>query len=141
MEDEWTTVISGDRLVKFTYADLPEGTAFLTAQIAGHAVVYSVILRQLERPFNREGVERHFDYECPPISNWPATRFPAASDEFNDDAGHVVPAVCCGVPSDSVRRLRDATSVVSAETRQRKGLGWLGYNVSLAVWVGDIDTV
>ena len=34
MEDEWTTVISGDRLVKFTYLDLPEGRAFLTAQIA-----------------------------------------------------------------------------------------------------------
>ena len=35
MEDEWTKVISGDRLVKFTYLDLPEGKAFLTAQIAG----------------------------------------------------------------------------------------------------------
>jgi hypothetical protein len=69
MEDEWTKVISGDRLVKFTYVDLSEGTAFLTAQIAGHDVVYSVILRQAERPFNREGVERHFGSECPPISN------------------------------------------------------------------------
>ena len=57
MEDEWTTVISGDRLVKFTYSDLPDGKAFLTAQIAGHEVVYSVILRQAEHPFNREGVE------------------------------------------------------------------------------------
>ena len=69
MEDEWTSVISGDRLVKFTYVDLPRGGAFLTAQIAGHAVVYSVVLRQAEHPFNREGVERHFDYEFPPISN------------------------------------------------------------------------
>jgi hypothetical protein len=43
--------------------------AFLTAQIAGHDVVYSVILRHAEHPFNREGVERHFAYECPPISN------------------------------------------------------------------------
>jgi hypothetical protein len=67
MEDEWTKVISGDRLVKFTYLDLQEGTAFLTAQIAGHEVVYSVIVRQAEHPFNREGVERHFDDECPPI--------------------------------------------------------------------------
>ena len=32
MEDEWTSVISGDRLVKFTYLDLPTGEAFLTAQ-------------------------------------------------------------------------------------------------------------
>ena len=68
MEDEWTSVISGDRLVKFTYVDLPEGTAFLTAQIAGHDVVYSVIVRPAEQPFNREGVERRFAYECPPIS-------------------------------------------------------------------------
>ena len=69
MEDEWTKVLSGGRLVKFTYADLPEREAFLTAQIAGHDVVYSVILRQAIDPFSREGVERHFDYEFPPISN------------------------------------------------------------------------
>ncbi len=66
MEDEWTRVMSGDRLVKFTYVDLPEG---LTAQIAGHDVVYSVILRQAEHPFSREGVERRFEYELRPISN------------------------------------------------------------------------
>jgi hypothetical protein len=69
MEDEWTKVISGNRLVKFTYLDLLGGEVFMTAQIAGHEVVYSVILRQAERPFNREGVERHFGSECPPISN------------------------------------------------------------------------
>jgi hypothetical protein len=69
MEDEWIKAISGDRLVKFTYLDLPEGEAFLTAQIAGHEVVHSVILRQAEHPFNREGVERRFAVECPPISN------------------------------------------------------------------------
>jgi hypothetical protein len=69
MEDEWTRVTSGDRLVKFTYVDLPDGKAFLTAQIAGHAVVYSVILRHAEHPFNRAGVERYFDQECPPAVN------------------------------------------------------------------------
>jgi hypothetical protein len=47
MEDEWTKVISGDRVVKFTYRDLLEGQAFLTAQIAGHNVVYSVILGRI----------------------------------------------------------------------------------------------
>jgi hypothetical protein len=56
--------VSGGRLVKFTYLDLPEGQAFLTAQIAGHGVVYPVILRQAEHPFNREGVERHFLCAC-----------------------------------------------------------------------------
>jgi hypothetical protein len=67
MKDEWTKVISGDRIVKFTYVDLPGENAFLTAQIAGHEVVYSVLLGQAEYPFNREGV--HFDYERPPISH------------------------------------------------------------------------
>jgi hypothetical protein len=69
MEDEWTKVISDDRLVKFTYSDLPTGEAFLTAQIAGHDVVYSIILKQAEHPFNRDVVEHHFDYEFRPISN------------------------------------------------------------------------
>ena len=69
MEDEWTKVMSGDRLVRFTYVDLPEGQAFLTAQIAGHDVVYSIILNQAEHPFNREVVEHRFDYEFRPISN------------------------------------------------------------------------
>lgn len=68
MEDEWTSVISGDRLVRFTYLDLPKGVTFMTAQIAGHDVVYSIIV-PAELPFTREGVERRFDYECPPISH------------------------------------------------------------------------
>ena len=68
MEDEWTSVISGDRLVRFTYLDLPEGGIFMTAQIAGHDVVYSVILPPA-LPLSREAVERRFDYECPPISH------------------------------------------------------------------------
>jgi hypothetical protein len=91
MEDEWTSVISGDRLVKFTYVDLPRGGAFLTAQIAGHAVVYSVILRQAEHPFNREGVERHFDYECPPIStnHYRKSRSPASAQSGR--GGHSMP--------------------------------------------------
>ena len=67
MEDQWTNVISGARLVKFTYVDLPEGTAFLTAQIAGHHVVYSVIALA-EEPFSRERVEQQFALECPPTS-------------------------------------------------------------------------
>ena len=69
MEDEWAKVISGDRLVKFTYSDLPDGAAFLTAQIAGHEVVYSIIVEETEQPFSRHGVERHFEYEFRPISH------------------------------------------------------------------------
>ena len=62
MQDEWTKVGPNAQLVKFTYAELPNGTAFLTAQIAGHEVVCSVILPQPEHPFSREGVERHFEH-------------------------------------------------------------------------------
>jgi hypothetical protein len=63
MQFEWTTTIPGSDLVKFTYFELPDGKAFMTAQIAGHEVVYSVIVERAEHPFSREGVERRFDYE------------------------------------------------------------------------------
>ena len=69
MRDEWTKGISGDRLVKFTYVDLATGGSFMTAQIAGHEVVYSVILEQTERPFSRVRVERRFDYEFRPATS------------------------------------------------------------------------
>lgn len=62
MKDEWTNVNRGGQLVKFTYSDLQEGKVFLTAQIAGHEVVCSVILPQPELPFSREGVESHFEH-------------------------------------------------------------------------------
>ena len=61
MQDEWTKASPGKQLVKFTYSELPNGEAFLTAQIAGHEVVCSVILPQPEDPFSREGVESHFE--------------------------------------------------------------------------------
>jgi hypothetical protein len=62
MNDEWTHVSPGGHLVKFTYAELSDGKAFLTAQLAGHEVVCSVILPQPELPFSREGVESHFEH-------------------------------------------------------------------------------
>ena len=68
MKDEWTKP-SGAQLVKFTYEDFAEGGAFLTAQIAGHDVVYSVLLAVAERPFSRDSVERRFQRELHPTSN------------------------------------------------------------------------
>ena len=47
---------------EFTYSELPDGKVFLTAQVAGHEVVCSVILAQPEQPFSREGVESHFEH-------------------------------------------------------------------------------
>ena len=55
--------------MKFTYLELSNGGAFLTAQIGGHEVVYSVILDAVQDPFNREDVERHFEHELRPIPN------------------------------------------------------------------------
>ena len=69
MQDEWTKLISGNRLVKFTCEDLGNGGTFLTAQLAGHEVVYSVLLAEAEQPFTRESVERHFARELELISN------------------------------------------------------------------------
>ena len=63
MEDEWTKMISGEGLVKFTYQELLESGAFITAQIAGHEVVYSVILTRVDNPLSREAVEHHFERE------------------------------------------------------------------------------
>jgi hypothetical protein len=62
MQDEWKKVSPDGQLVKFTYSELPDGKVFLTAQIAGHEVVCSVILPQTEHPFSREGVESHFEH-------------------------------------------------------------------------------
>ena len=50
MQDEWSRVISGDRLVKFTYYDLPSGEAFMTAQIAAHEVVYRYFQNRQNNP-------------------------------------------------------------------------------------------
>ncbi len=67
MHDEWMRSVPGDRLVKFTYLQLSDGGAFLTAQIGGHEVVYSVILDAVQDPFSREDVERHSERELRPI--------------------------------------------------------------------------
>ena len=62
MQDEWKNVSPGGKLVKFTYSELLDGRVFLTAQIAGHEVVCTVILSQPELPFSREVVEGHFEH-------------------------------------------------------------------------------
>ena len=69
MYDEWMRSVTGNRVVEFTYLELSDGGAFLTAQIGGHEVVYSVILDAVQDPFNREDVERHFERELRPIPN------------------------------------------------------------------------
>jgi hypothetical protein len=49
--------------VKFTYQELPVDGAFITAQLAGNEIVYSVVLTKAKNPLSREDVESHFDAE------------------------------------------------------------------------------
>jgi hypothetical protein len=62
-DEEWITTLADGRKVKFIYQGLPEDGGFMTAQIAGHEVVYSVILPKGRNPLNREDVESHFKTE------------------------------------------------------------------------------
>jgi len=43
-DEEWINTLEDGRKVKFIYQELPEDAAFITAQLAGNEVVYSVVL-------------------------------------------------------------------------------------------------
>ena len=60
MCDEWIKTLEDGKKVKFTYQELPEGGAFITAQLAGNEVVYSVVLTKAGNALSREDVESHF---------------------------------------------------------------------------------
>ncbi|MFY9802031.1 MAG: hypothetical protein WA211_18395 [Candidatus Acidiferrales bacterium] len=62
-DEEWVKTLNDGRMVKFTYQQIPEHGVFITAQIAGHEVVYSVLLTEASDPFSREDVESHFKGE------------------------------------------------------------------------------
>jgi hypothetical protein len=51
------------RKVKFTYQELPYEAAFITAQIAGNKVVYSIVLSEASRSLSHEDVEGQFGAE------------------------------------------------------------------------------
>ena len=61
--EEWIKTLEGGRKVKFTYQELPEDAAFITAQLEGNEVVYSVVLTKARNPLSREDVESHFKGE------------------------------------------------------------------------------
>ncbi len=64
MSDEaWIKTLEDGGKVKFTYQELPEDGAFITAQLAGNEVVYSVVLTKARNPLSREDVESHFKGE------------------------------------------------------------------------------
>ncbi len=62
-DQEWIKTLADDRKVKFTYQELLVAGAFITAQIAGNEVVYSVVLTKARNPLSREDVESHFEGE------------------------------------------------------------------------------
>jgi len=62
-DEEWIKTLADGRNVKFIYQELPEDGAFITAQLAGNEVVYSVVLTEARNPLNREDVESHFKGE------------------------------------------------------------------------------
>src|SRR5579859_7431846 len=62
-DEEWVKTLEDGRKVKFIYQELPEDGAFITAQIAGNEVVYSVVLTKAGNPLSRENVEGHFKGE------------------------------------------------------------------------------
>jgi hypothetical protein len=49
-DQEWIKTLEDGRKVKFIYQVLPEDGAFITAQLAGNEVVYSVVLSNARNP-------------------------------------------------------------------------------------------
>jgi hypothetical protein len=49
--------------VKFTCQELPDEGAFITAQVEGNKVVYSIVLTNTKSRLSHEEVESHFEGE------------------------------------------------------------------------------
>ena len=62
-DKEWIKKLVDGRKVKFSYQELPEDGAFITAQLERNEVVYSVVLSKAGNPLSREDVESHFEGE------------------------------------------------------------------------------
>jgi hypothetical protein len=60
--DEWIRTLADGRKVKFSHDELIDAT-FITAQIQGNEVVYSILLNKAQIKLNREEVERRFERE------------------------------------------------------------------------------
>jgi hypothetical protein len=59
-DEEWIKTLEDGRKVKFFYQELAEDGAFISAQLAGNEVVYSIILTKARNPLSREDVESRF---------------------------------------------------------------------------------
>jgi hypothetical protein len=65
-DEEWIKILEDGRKVKFIYQELPRERAFITAQIAGNEVVYSIVLDNVKNPLSHQEVESRF---APELSN------------------------------------------------------------------------
>jgi hypothetical protein len=63
LDEEWMKALADGWRVKFTYQELPDDVAFITAQIERNKVVYSILLAEAKNPLSREEVESHFQGE------------------------------------------------------------------------------
>jgi hypothetical protein len=70
MSDEWIKTLADRRRVEFTTQELEE-KAFLTAQVEGNKVVYSIVLNDAQNPLSREEVETHFEGELSKVTPKP----------------------------------------------------------------------
>jgi hypothetical protein len=62
-DEDWIKTLEDGRKVKFFYQELLEDGAFLSAQLAGNEVVYSIVLTKARNPLSHEDVESHFKGE------------------------------------------------------------------------------
>jgi hypothetical protein len=62
-DEEWIKTLEDGRKVKFFYQELMGDGAYISAQLAGNDVVYSIILTKARNPLSREDVESHFNDE------------------------------------------------------------------------------
>ena len=62
-DQEWIKTLEDGRKVKFIYQELPEDRAFMTAQVGGNEVVYSIVLTKAGNPLSHEDVENRFSHE------------------------------------------------------------------------------
>jgi hypothetical protein len=62
-DEDWIKTLKDGRKVKFIYQELPNDGAFISAQIAGNEVVYSIILSDARNPLSREEIEGRFEGE------------------------------------------------------------------------------
>jgi hypothetical protein len=71
--DEWIRALADGRRVKFTNQELADWV-FITAQIEGNKVVYSVVLTNAESPLSRGDVESHFEGELQKVATRPEAK-------------------------------------------------------------------